>query len=92
MAFTAVFVKEIDPPDNVEPVEWLLLTNIELTDDLTAFQIIEWYLCRWDIEMYFKIFKSGCNVEKLQLDTMEKMDACLSLYMVVAWRIFLSQC
>ncbi len=88
IAITAVFVKEIDPPDNVEPVEWLLLTNIELTDDLTAFQIIEWYLCRWDIEMYFKIFKSGCNVEKLQLDTMERMDACLSLYMVVAWRIF----
>lgn len=38
-------------------------------------------------EIYFRILKSGCRVEKLQLETKERFDACLTLYMIIAWRI-----
>ena len=42
---------------------------------------------QWDIEVYFRVLKSGCKIEKLQLETKERFDACLTLYMIIAWRI-----
>lgn len=29
----------------------------------------------------------GCKVEKLQLETQSRFDSCLTLYMIIAWRI-----
>lgn len=31
--------------------------------------------------------KSGCTIEQLQLETDERLVACLTLYMIVAWRV-----
>jgi len=84
---TAILTKEVNAPKGEAPVEWLLLTSIELTEDKMASEIIQWYLARWEIEVYFKILKSGCKIEKLQLETKERMTACLAIYMIVAWRI-----
>mgnify|MGYP001566391035 CR=1 FL=1 len=84
---TAILTKEINTPDGEEPIEWMLLTSIEIKDDNQAFEIIKWYLARWEIEIYFKILKSGCHIEELQLETESRMDACLTMYMIVAWRI-----
>ena len=47
----------------------------------------EYYACRWQIEIYFKVLKSGCQVEKLQLETADRIKPCLALYMIVAWRV-----
>lgn len=52
-----------------------------------AQQIINWYLCRWQIEIFFKILKSGCQVEKLQFEGYAATSKCLAIYMVIAWRI-----
>lgn len=84
---TAILTKEINTPDGEEPIEWMLLTSVEIQDDNQAFAIIKWYLARWEIEIYFKILKSGCHIEELQLETEARMDACLAMYMIVAWRI-----
>ena len=84
---TAILTKEINTPDGEEPIEWMLLTSVEIKDDNQAFEIIKWYLARWEIEIYFKILKSGCHIEELQLETEARMDACLAMYMIVAWRI-----
>ncbi|HAK3333270.1 TPA: transposase [Salmonella enterica] len=57
-------------------------------DELTEpAQLIQWYLLRWQIEVFFKILKSGCQVEKLQLETFERTRNCLALYLIIAWRI-----
>ncbi|AUT30095.1 IS4 family transposase [Escherichia marmotae] len=59
------------------------------TDALTEpAQLIQWYLLRWNIEIFFKILKSGCQVEKLQLETFERTRNCLALYLIIEWRIF----
>ncbi len=50
-------------------------------------EVIQWYICRWQIEIYFKILKSGCKIEKLQLTNEKRHGTCLALYLVVAWRI-----
>jgi hypothetical protein len=53
----------------------------------SAHEVVKWYLCRWQIEIYFRILKSSCNVEKSQLETKSRFDTCLTLYMIIAWRI-----
>ena len=49
--------------------------------------MIKWYLCRWQIELFFKILKSGCAIEKLQFDTYRATLNCIALYTIVAWRV-----
>lgn len=83
----AVLTKEIDAPDGVEPVEWLLLTSLPITTHEEAIRIVEWYLCRWQIEIYFKIIKSGCGIEEIQLKSFDRLKICLAVYMIVSWRI-----
>lgn len=33
------------------------------------------------------MLKSGCRIEKLQLETKSRFDAGLIIYMIIAWRI-----
>ena len=82
-----VIATEIDPPSGQSPVEWILLTNITIEDATDSYEIVKWYLCRWQIEVYFRVLKSGCKIEKLQLETGKRFDVCLTLYMIIAWRI-----
>lgn len=48
---------------------------------------MDYYLCRWQIEVYFKVLKSGCQIEKLQLEHIDRILRCLAIYMILAWRI-----
>ena len=47
----AVQVCEVAPPAEAEPMEWLLLTTVavETVDD--AIERVQWYACRWGIEI-----------------------------------------
>jgi hypothetical protein len=84
---TAVLAQEVDAPDGVKPIVWRLLTN-RSTDTLeAAAELIDWYRCRWEIEIFFDILKNGCKVEALQLSTIEKLELALALFMIIAWRI-----
>jgi len=65
----------------------MLLTNKKIESGREAMEIIDYYLARWDIEIYFKIFKSGCKIESLQLERKENLSKCLAMYMIVAWKI-----
>jgi len=85
---TVVRVCEKDTtPENEEPIEWTLLTNISVLTYEEALQIVNHYLCRWQIELYFKVLKSGCGVEKLYLQTKQRLENCLAIYAIVAWRL-----
>jgi hypothetical protein len=46
-----VHVREIDPPAGVEPLEWVLLTNVPTQTFAQACERVNWYECRWVIEM-----------------------------------------
>lgn len=83
---TVIVASEVNPPEGVEPIEWTLLTNLEVATYEEACEKIQWYTCRWEIELYFKVLKSGCRIEKLQLSE-NNFDLCLRLYMIIAWRI-----
>jgi hypothetical protein len=84
---TAILAWEEDPPEGVESVEWLLLTNLAVTSAEAAQEKVQWYVCRWQIEVYFRILKSGCRVEELQLQERGRLEVALALYMIIAWRV-----
>ena len=44
---------------------------------------------RWTIEEYFKALKTGCNFEKLQLESGRALVMALAIYTAVAWRLLL---
>jgi len=52
-----------------------------------AVERIQWYACRWGIEVFHRILKSGCQIEDRQLGTADRLEACLAIDAVVAWRI-----
>jgi Transposase Tn5 dimerisation domain/Transposase DNA-binding len=87
IAINAVLIREIEPPPGEEAIEWLLLTNLPVDTFAQAVTVAEYYACRWQVEIFFKVLKSGCRVEKLQLETEDRLKPCLMLYMIVAWRI-----
>jgi len=70
------------------PLEWMLLTTVEVCTLDQACQRLSWYARRWGIEVYHRTLKSGCRIEDRQLETAESLETCLALDMVVAWRIY----
>lgn len=84
---TALLAREETPPEGSEPIQWLLLTNLPVETLEAGREKMQWYLCRWQIEVYFRVLKSGCKVEQLQLQTRERLEAALALYLIVAWRV-----
>ena len=71
----------------VKPISWLLLTTLEINDFDTATRCVCWYTYRWLIERYHYTLKSGCGIEKLQLETARRIDMALATYSIVAWRL-----
>lgn len=82
-----VVVEEREPPAGVKPLRWLLWTTlaVESWDDAT--EVVEYYRLRWLIERYHYVLKSGCGIEKLQLEKGEGLERALAVYGVVAWRL-----
>ena len=83
----AVWAVEMNPPPNLPAVEWLLLTTVPVQTTADALQRLAWYACRWGIEVWHKVLKSGCRIEARQLETAERLKRCLTLYAVIAWRV-----
>jgi hypothetical protein len=84
---TAILAREDNPAAGEDPIEWLLLSNLPVESFEDAHEKVQWYLCRWQIEVFFRILKSGCKVEQLQLQSRERIEVALALYLIVAWRV-----
>jgi len=84
---TLVQAKEINPPKGKAPLTWRLLSNRTVENEAQACELIDWYRCRWEIEMFFDILKVGCQVEKLQLSSKERIEKALIMAMIIAWRV-----
>ena len=84
----AVFAQEQDTPVGVKPLEWMLLTTIPVTRFEQAIEKLMWYTRRWGIEVLHRTLKSGCRIEQRQLGQADRIEACLAIDLVVAWRIY----
>ena len=83
-----VWVVEPHPPDGIAPLDWLLLTNVEVSNFSETLQRIHWYTQRWHIEVYFKVLKSGTKVEQTRLQTKDRLLRYIALLSVIAWRLY----
>jgi hypothetical protein len=81
-----VLVTEIDPPVDDEPVEWILLTTLPITDGEQVRTVIQYYCARWMIEILFRVLKCGCRVEDRLFEQIDRLLSCLAVYLIVAWR------
>jgi len=67
-----------------EPIEWLLATNLPISDDKDIMEVVGYYVQRWKIEQFHNILKSGCQAEKIQQRTYERIKPVLLIYSVIA--------
>jgi IS4 transposase len=83
----AVMAIEENPPEGEDALIWILLTSLPVHSFEDVVRVIYYYLCRWEIETFFKVLKSGCKIEERQLQTTERMKALITVFMILAWRV-----
>jgi hypothetical protein len=83
-----VHIVEQTPRKADAPVEWFLLTTCPVESADQAYEKIQWYSRRWGIEVFHRVLKSGCRIEDRQLGTEARLENCLAIDLVVAWRVF----
>lgn len=83
----AVFATEENAPEGIAPIRWMLLTNIPADGLENARAIIEWYRCRWEIEIFFRVIKNACRIEALRLQTAPRLYNAIAVYLIIAWRL-----
>jgi hypothetical protein len=84
----ALWLHEQAAPHGVEPLDWLLLTNVPIQSWQDATERIGWYCLRSLIEAWHKILKSGCTIEDCRLESAERLKPYLTLMGIIAWRLF----
>src|SRR5437773_4065367 len=78
-----IHVQEIDPPAGVEPLEWILLSNLPSDTFQQACQRIDWYQCRPVVEEFHKGKKTGASVQDLQFESEDRLEPMIALLSVV---------
>ncbi len=87
LTLQAIRVEEIDPPEGIKPVEWLLLTTHKVESLADALQIVGWYRARWAIEQAFRAMKTqGFDVEESQIETPEVLSKLAIAVLIAALR------
>jgi len=84
-----VHAVEVAPPEGAPPVEWFLLTTVDIRAAEDAVQCLRWYCLRWRIEDFHRVLKSGCGVEEIAHETAERIRRAIAINLVIAWRIML---
>jgi hypothetical protein len=79
--------QEEGAPRGTEPLHWRLLTTLKVNNLQDAARLLRWYGLRWQIEVYHRTLKTCCRIEDRQVATAERIENCLALDMVVAWRV-----
>jgi hypothetical protein len=87
LRLTAILVEEEGPPAGRKPVRWWLVTTLPVATLADAERAVRWYTLRWLVERYHYTLKSGCRVERLELETAERLDRAVATYAVVAWQL-----
>jgi hypothetical protein len=82
-----VRVWELDPPEGVEPLEWVLLTSLPVQSLEQAWERVGWYRRRWIVEDYHQALKTGCRMEERQVQSYEGLRRLLGIMAPNAVRV-----
>ncbi len=87
VTLNAVLAYEDNPPKDETRIVWVLLTTLPIENFEDAKKVICYYTYRWEIELFFKVLKSGLNVEQRGLKTASKLELMLVLFIIIAYRV-----
>jgi hypothetical protein len=87
LTLNVIWAQEEHPPEGAEPIDWMLITTLNVSSFEQACQCLRWYALRWLIERFHYVLKSGCCIEQLQLQNAERIQRALATYDIVAWRL-----
>lgn len=79
-----VHVAEGDAPEGVEPLEWILLTDLPAGTFAQAGERVDWYEHRPVVEDYHKGQKSGLGIERPRFADAARLEPVVALLSVVA--------
>ena len=82
-----VQVLEPNPPEGDTAIEWILLTTLPIDTVEQVQQVIQYYTTRWMIELFFRTLKSGCRIEERRFERLDRLETCLAVSLIVAWRL-----
>ncbi len=87
VTYNVVLAEEVHGPGDETDVSWILITSLPIDSVKDILQVIDYYVARWTVEVYFRVLKTGCRVEEIQLETMRRVKNCLAFYRIIAWRV-----
>jgi hypothetical protein len=87
VTYNVVLVDEVNGPGDSTDVSWLLITSLPINTAEEILLVLDYYAARWSIEVFFRTLKTGCRVEEIQLERMDRFKNCLAFYKIIAWRI-----
>jgi hypothetical protein len=88
MMITVVRIWEENPPEGVQPLEWILGTNFRDASPSALLRYCGWYEWRWPtMEEYHKAQKSGVGIETIRYQTKERLLAAIAFLSVLAVRV-----
>ena len=82
-------VVEKNPPPDATPIQWLLITTVQVASAKQALKCVRWYARRWRIEEWHRVMKSGCKILEHQHRDTGTLLRAIALDAVIAWRIML---
>ncbi len=71
----------------IDKLEWVLLTHVRVECLEDAVKVCNYYSCRWTVERFHYILKSGLLIEQLQIDSFVRLANALQLYALIAWHL-----
>jgi len=82
-----VTVTERDCPKGDEPIAWYLVTNEPIATAQEVAAVVDAYRARWVVEEFFKALKTGCQIEKRQMESYEALRVALAIFLPIAVRL-----
>jgi hypothetical protein len=79
-----VHVRELDAPAGADPIDWKLYTTEPIDTPEQIARVVDFYRARWRIEELFKALKTGCGIEKRQLESMDTLLNALAIFLPIA--------
>lgn len=91
LTLNVVRVWEPAPPKGEPAVSWTLYTTEPIETKKQLLTVVDYYRSRWVIEEFFKALKTGCSIEKRQLESYRALSLALAVFLPIAWRLLLAR-
>jgi Transposase DNA-binding/Transposase Tn5 dimerisation domain len=87
LQLTVIDARERGNPKGRERRDGKLITNLPVRSRSEAVKKLDWYACRWKIELFHKVLKSGCQAEEFKLRTADRLVKLLAVLCILAGRV-----